>query len=373
MRSFGLVFTKLILFLPLVTQAEGLTTRYLGLNIEGGVTGGYFYSSKTYTPGVLTNGLLVNDNADNILLNDLMLEIKSEKSSLLGASMNAGFGNMKMLTVLDGNGNYALNTTYLRTIETASASLSTDRAQELIDRDDRYAMDIYYGFVSIAPLEDAFIEVGRLATHLGYEVAPSYANWNTSLGLLWASQPTYYPGVRMGYRVGELKIYAEYNEDTSVGGNRAWAGGVYGQMDNVRFSMNYFDGLASRNTIDAMAELKLSFVTLATNVDYIIYDSGVRTGSDTQAWGIALYAIPHFDKYFFPIRYDYFWDGDTDILGVHHAYSITITPTMYLNENTFIRTEFAFVSSSNAVFRSVSDGSSDFTKWEMSAQAGFYF
>ena len=352
----------------------------LGLTLEGGATSGYYFSPSVYnnTSGTTTfNTSIFNDNKDNLALSDFLLEVRSKKMDFLKSEIRFGVGNMKAISILDGNANHALNTLYQAptslTTNVGTAGVSSQTVDQKIGLDDQFDVNLYYGQISLSPTKDAYVEVGRLATNLGYEVSPTYANWNNLLGLVWTKQPTYYPGARIRYQVNEANVYAEYSQDSMLDGEQAWALGVYGTYAMVRYSASYFDTNSGGNIADIMFEVDLPQVIVALNFDYHLRDTTPIGGTDRDAYAVAVYAIPYFQKYYFPIRFEYVYEGDSRVFGVDRAYSVTLSPTINLSDYAFVRIEGAYVSSFNEVFRQLDDNSTLFAKWSMNAQVGYYF
>ncbi|MDH5218235.1 MAG: porin [Gammaproteobacteria bacterium] len=367
----------LFLFSLSNVSAQEISARYLGLTLEGGASAGYYWSNSAYNSNyglAVNNTDVFSDNRDNIALSDLLLEMHSRKMGPMDAEIRFGIGNLKSIDILDGNANHALGSVYqTQAVSFGTGGVSSRTVDQKINLDDQFDVNLYYGQITVSPLENAYIEAGQLATNLGYEVSPTYANWNNALGLVWTKQPKYYPGARLKYEVQDANVYVEYNQNGIVDGRNAWAVGVYGTFEMVRYSASYFDTNNGRNVADLMIEADFPNVIAAINFDYHSMDTTPLGSSDRDAYAVAVYAIPHYQNYYLPLRVEYVKEGDSRIFGLDRAYTLTISPTIYMADNTFVRIEASYVSSANDVFQRMSDGLTSFTKWSMNAQVGYYF
>ncbi|MDH5300045.1 MAG: porin [Gammaproteobacteria bacterium] len=306
--------------------------------LKGGMTAGYFYSDNTGS-----------SNTDNFHVSDMLIEL-SDEAKTGGVGFKAGFGSMSAITILDGGVNN-------------SAGFST--------------FGLQYGSVDFAPIEGLTISAGKLATNIGYEVTPSYANAHATIAALWGGQPVYYPGIRASYSLGDVSVYAETNNDTLKLGNstatNAYAVGVSGSAGSLNYMASYYDYDKAKNIVDVIVSTTVGNIDLAINADYHMLDSEAKVaGQDDSAMGVALYIKPTYGKMSYPVRIEYMSDGTSGIYGFDSATTYTITPTYSPSANTFVRAEVSMVQSTNKVFAD-KDGVATDSKTNVALQAGYRF
>ena len=394
-----IISTSLLYLAFGAAQAGTVSTDYLDLTISGGLNAGYFYSGNMYDPsnvGVIDPFLtgastdrLVEDRS-NYLLSDMLLELSALKDDVLGVSAFFGLGNLKMVSIFDGNGNWALNRRYDRSGTPLPGSSTVGATQtdgederssfetqvnELVGQGNNDDLRIYYGFARAEPFPNVAIEAGKLPTNFGYEVAPTYANWNALLGMLWIAQPHYYNGLRSSFQTEYGAVYLDVNDDTSLGGDGGWAIGLRGEYGLFRYGAGFQNSDGGRNLVDVMFEARFPMVITAANFNYFVMGELPAGQTDKTGYGLALYAIPHLDKIFVPVRFELVRDGDTNVWGVDRAWSLTVTPTYYLTGNAYVRAEWAYISSNNYIFRehSALPQNADYRKTSITLQLGFQF
>jgi hypothetical protein len=293
-----------------VAQAGSISLAGQDITLSGGVTGGYFYATDTGST-----------KQDTIVVSDFLTELSSAAKPG-GVGFTAGLGVETQPTVYGG--------------QIASGTAS-------------YAFQ--YGWVSIVPVKNLEIDAGQLATNVGYEVAPTYANPNINLGLVWFGQPIYYPGVRASYSMGDMSVYAEVNKNTSYGAQTGAAFGASGNIGGVDALFSYFTNAGKVSIADFILSKTVGGIDLAVNADYQMKAEAAKTpGTDDAAYGIAFYAtVPVMDKVTLPLRVEYVDDGTSGLYGLggagasNSAVSFTITPTYHFTDSTFVRAEVAYV------------------------------
>ncbi len=300
------------------------------INLNGGMTAGYFYTTNTGS-----------NNNENYQVSDFMVELSGEATE--GVGFVGAFGTMAGITVLDGGVNNSA-----------------------------YDYGFQYGWLTVAPMEGLTIDAGMLATNVGYEVTPSYANPHATIAALWGGQPVYYPGVRVSYDMGDMGFYAEVNDDALGTASAAWAAGVSGAAGSLEYAVSYYNYNGYKDLIDVIVSADLGGIPVAANFDYHILENAPVAGGDDSAYGIALYATPTFDKVAVPVRVEFLSDGNSGIYGVDSATTLTITPTYNFSDNTFVRAELSMVSSDNKIFAD-DKGVAEDTKTSVAVQAGFTF
>ncbi len=317
------------------------------INLNGGMTAGYFYTTNTGS-----------NNNENYQVSDFMVELSGEATE--GVGFVGAFGTMAGITVLDGGVNNSV-----------------------------YDYGFQYGWLTVAPMEGLSIDAGMLATNIGYEVAPSYANPHATIAALWGGQPVYYPGVRVNYEAGDMGFYAEVNDDsmemtpaTSTTSavyysTAAWAAGINGAAGSLEYAVSYYNYNGYKDLIDVIVSADLAGIPVAANFDYHLLENAPVAGGDDSAYGIALYATPSFGQVTVPVRVEFLSDGNSGVysvngVGVDSATTLTITPTYNFSDNTFVRAELSMVSSDNKIFAD-DKGVAEDTKTSFAVQAGFTF
>lgn len=323
-----------VLCLPLA-QAGGLSVGDSNLSLTGGVSAGLLYSDNT-------GG---TNNTDTVVT-DLLLELSAPADK--GVGFVAAYGYLPQNSVVSN-------------VPATPTSASSD-------------MKLQYGYLTVKPTDAITVDVGKLATKIGYEVANSFANPHILLGAVWNAQPVYYNGVRASFAVGNGSLFVETNEDTATGATSGFVVGGGTTLGAVDLSVAYYNANKARDIVDIIASSKIAGIPVAANIDFQKIDSEAATpGMDDSAMGIALYATPSMGSYTVPIRFEYLDDGSSGIYGgVKSGYSITVTPTYNYSENTFVRAELALVSSDNKVFNDENGVPQD-SKTSAALQAGFLF
>ncbi len=309
----------------------GTITSTADINLAGGMTAGYFYTSNTGS-----------DNNDDYHVSDFVVELSGDASK--GVGFVGAFGSLDAITVLDGGvGNTP------------------------------YSFGLQYGWLTVAPAEGLSIEAGMLATKVGYEVAPSYGNPHATIAALWGGQPVYYPGLRVNFDAGDMGFYAEANNDTLGSADSAWAVGTNGSAGPMEYAVSYYTYEGYKSLVDVILSGKIGEMPVAANFDYHMLDEAPVAGGDDTAFGIALYATPSLsDKMTVPVRVEFLSDGNSGVYGVDSATTLAITPTYNFSENTFVRAELSYVSSDNKIFKDENGVTQD-TKTSFALQAGYTF
>lgn len=320
----------------------GTVTTAADINLNGGMTAGYFYTTNTgnnlFDDTSATNG---SNKEHNYQVSDFMVELSGEAAE--GVSFVGAFGTMAAITVLDGG----------------------------VDNSP-YDYGFQYGWLTVTPMKGLSVQAGMLATNVGYEVTPSYANPHATIAALWGGQPVYYPGVRVNYDAGDLGFYAEVNDDALGSASAAWAAGVTGAAGPVEYAVSYYNYNGYKDLIDVIVSAELGGIPVAANFDYHLLENAPSAGADDNAYGIALYVTPGFGQVDVPVRLEFLSDGTSGVYGVDSATTFTITPTYNFSDNTFVRAEFSFVSSDNKIFAD-DKGVAEDTKTSFALQAGFTF
>ncbi len=332
--------TGLLMVSP-YTFAGSVDTLNADITLAGGASAGYYY---TVDPG--------NGNHDDYHLSDFLLEVTA-KNRGGGMANVAAVGGLGLITddinIFNGGVNIG--------IDSSPAPFYTQ-----------------YGWLQLEPMPNSYVQAGILATKIGYEAKPYYANPNATHSALWTAQPVYYPGVRLGFNWQDMaNVFVEANNDTSTGDTGTWAAGLSGNITGFTYSVAYESANKARSIADLILASTLSNVDLALNFDYNFLDSRVQTGTDDAAWGIDVYVIPKFGAASLPLRFGYVNDGDTGVYrGVNTAFTVTATPTYNFNDFSFARFEVAYISADKS-FVTDNSGGTVSSKTSFSLTAGMRF
>ncbi|MBI5450134.1 MAG: outer membrane beta-barrel protein [Gammaproteobacteria bacterium] len=318
-------------------MAGNLTVANSDMTLAGGVA----------AAGIYSDGAGIGQGSDTTPT-DFLLEL-SASAKAGGAGFVAGYGSLLEPTVFGGSLN---NTAFDNT------------------------MKLQYASLTVKPTEAVSIEAGTLATKIGYEVANTYANPNILLGALWNSQPIYYPGVRASYSGDGISGFVETNEDHAMGGanggipNYGYVVGASGVAGSVSYAVTYYNADAGRDCFDVIVSGELAGIKVAANIDYHMINKPT-TGLDDSALGIALYAMPAVAGISVPVRLEYLDSGTSGVYATADGagYTLTVTPTYGLGDNTFVRGELAYAMADTKVF----DGSTSDTMTSYGVQVGYKF
>ena len=321
------------------------------IEIYGGVSGGYFWTNNTVNS---------SDKDDRIQLSNGIIGFKGGLEGNISLKFDLAIGTLLIPSLWDGGQGNPLS------YEFSSGFVSSD------------GFGIAWGYTSLEPVKGISVDAGVLTTNLGYEVANTYVNPNITLGVVWYAQPVIYEGIRANLYLNELvgipfSFYIEYNQEFN-GDN--FAAGTSINILNTDVAINYFDytnrndGL-DKNLIDIVFNLSVPFAQIGVNFDYHWWDDKTKKNFknenkdyDDSAWGLALYVVPELSlakgKLTFLIRFEYFDEGKSGIysgaVGTdNNGWSFTITPTYKPAENTFIRFEYAYLSTDKKVINNTDD------------------
>ncbi len=332
MRKSILAASIAALATPAAFAGDVTTAADFNLNINGGMTAGYFSTNNNAGSG--------NEDT-SYQVSDFLIELSGEASKAV--SFVGAFGSMSGVSVVEGN----------------------------IDAPG-YPYGFQYGWLSVAPTKGLSIDAGLLATNVGYEIPPTYANANITRSAVWYNEPDYYPGVRLSYDMGGMGVYVEANSDSLGTATAAWAAGINGSAASVDYAVSYFKYNGYKDLIDVILSGEVAGMTVAANLDYHQLKNAPSAGADDNALGLALYVTPSVGDFDVPLRVEYLSDGNSGIFGVDSGYTFTITPTYHYTDNTFVRAELSYVATDNKIFMDKDGGLQD-NKTSFAVQAGFIF
>jgi len=305
------------------------------ITLGGGAAAGAFYSSNN-GPG---------NPSTNPLLSEYLVEMSSDAKPG-GLGFIGGFGNLAQLKVTDG-------TMYQVTPDNK----------------------LQYASVSYMPVENLKLEMGRIATNVGYELANSMNNAAITIAGLWGAQPVFYNGGRLSYDMNGTTLYVDGVKDSDFFGTAtdAYAAGVLGSVANINYAVNDINYKDQRNIFDIVASTTVADIGMGVNIDYTTLDSKAKTGSDSSALGVGVYVAPKFGMIDLPIRVEYMSDGDTGVYyGMKTGYTFTITPTYNISKSMYVRAELSTVSSDNKIYMD-KNGKAQASKTSAAFQMGYRF
>ena len=330
-----------------------ITVANSDIEMSGGVTAGYFYTTNVGSA-----------NQDYFTVPTFAIDFTSHVNSMIGFTV--GFGSTKH--------------------------------PALLEPDPHVGFELEYSWVSIRPIDGLTVDAGLLLTNIGYELYHTYENKNYTYGLVWWAQPVTYPGARITYSLNEdLDVYAEYTQDNAgviynVTPSDAFAVGAIGSMSGVNYALSYFDYNKTKNLIDFVVGTEFEGFEIGLNFDYQWMDDTAKsalqnagaTSIDDTAYGIALYISTKVDVFELPVRVEYVNDGsstnavgnviDDGIYGISgdSGWSFTVSPTYRPSNNTYIRAEFAYLSTDDKGFLDDKGNEKD-NRTFIGVEAGFIF
>lgn len=330
-------------------QAEQVAALNSELKITGAIPAGYFFSTNTGS-----------SNQSAFKLSNLFISISSEMKDG-DFSINSGFGTVLFPTVYDGG------------LTENKAILSPK-------------FGVIYGYLSYKPESHITIDAGLLTTNIGYEATTSFTNPNIMYGALWSAQPVIYPGARLTYQIGEIKLYGEISKDQGLYDGNAtlptsgsYAVGALGSAGGFDFALSYYDYAAYKNLFDVVISKEVNqYLKLGLDLDYQwLDDSAKQPGYNSDGYGIGMYVIPHFENIYIPTRVEYFSDGSKGkesgiYSNVSKAYTLTITPTYKPTKNSYIRFETSYFKADNEIFKDET-GNPKSAKTSAAVELGFLF
>jgi hypothetical protein len=332
-----------------MANAGQITALNSDIELSGGLTTGYFYSTNTGT-----------SNHDDFKVSNFIISLSSQTKDR-GIGFTTMFGSILLPTLYDGG------------ITDNKAILNQN-------------FGVLAGYLTYLPFENVSVDAGLLTTNIGYEIATSYANPNITYGSVFNAQPFIYPGVRITYSYKDFKFYGEVNKDkgylngsSSLQTSGAYAVGTLGSLYGINYALSYYDYTAYKNLIDLVLSKSLNQnLDIALNVDYQWLDNTAKQqGHDKYGYGIAFYIIPKFENISLPVRVEYIKDGSKGKeSGIYNSvasgYSFTITPTFKPSKNTFIRVETSYFKTDNKVFQDKSGNPKD-SKLSGAVELGLLF
>ena len=287
-----------------------------GIDINGGISAGYFYSSN---PGEDTSD-------DAFLLSNLLVELSSSDDTLPVGFVGA-FGETSTPSVLSTPEN------------------NTD-------------FQVEYASLTLKPVPVMSLELGLLQPNCGYENTYTFDNENIILGAIASQQPYNSYGARITYDMKNFSLWGGYfkdrlNDEEYNSSDNAWEIGLNGTIFENAVSVFHFSIKDQRSLTGAIIERTINNIDFAFIIDYWRWDSSMKNlyGSSWSI-GVAIYISPDFGRFSFPMRFEYIDLKNSEIYienpDTKNIYTATVSPTWHYTENTYIRAEAAYVKAGGA-------------------------
>jgi len=275
----------------------------LDLELKGGVSAAVF---RARHPAAL--------DQNHVQLTDFMVELVSAEPQARELGVTVGVGVLSSTTVLG---------------ERIGAAAGN-------------AAGLQFGWVTFKPTDALSLEVGKLATNIGYEVRPTYDNTSITLSGMWTAQPNFYPGARANYTRKENTFYAEVGNYARREATHSLGLGLRGATGDVEYGANFFGAPGDRRLYDFVVTMPIGNVVAGVNVDYLRLENPTVL-QDNHALGIGLHVLAHVGDIDVPLRIESLRDGTSGIYGVDHGWTATVTPTLNMGQAGFVRAELAYV------------------------------
>lgn len=322
---------------------NALSSAISGLEITGGISGGYFHASN---PGKDTS-------KDEFLLSNFLMEISSDKKER-PVDFIAGLGETSTPSLFDAP---EVNSDY----------------------------DIEYASLSLKPVSDLTFETGLLMPNAGYEDTYTFNNRNIVTGALASQQPYNAYGARVTYSVSGMDLLAGYyksrldDQEYCTDGrcpDDSWELGLGWSVSGFDFNVYNYHLNDMKNLTGVVIERTIQNIYFALNMDYWRWDSSMSTYyTRRSSMGAAFYVSPSFGKISIPLRLEYIDQGGsriyTDNTNARHIYTATITPTYHFSDNSYVRIEGAYIGADRAFQNK--DGDVKDGRIYLSAELGFLF
>ena len=298
------------------TNIEKLQKALEKIEINGGISAGYFYASN---PGEDTE-------EDAFLLSNFLVEIASSDESLpLG--FVAAFGETSTPSILGTPEN------------------NTD-------------FQIEYASLTLKPANDLSLEAGLLQPNAGFENTYTYDNENVMLGAVASQQPYNAYGARVAYDINGISLWGGYfkerlDDEEYNSPDSAWEIGLSGSILENTFSIYHYNIKGQRNLTGAVIERSVQDIDIAFVIDYWRWDRAVKDlYGNTSSIGGAFYICPNFGNLSIPLRFEYINQKSSQMYienpDTKDIYTATVSPIWHYNENTYIRSEAAYVNADDA-------------------------
>lgn len=326
------VFAVTVLTVPSLSASE-LNTPFSDIELKGGVSAGVFHSQHR------------NSGAQNrAALADFLVELVSAEPQAYELGVKVGVGSLSSRTVLG----------------------------ELSNEFGDLNAGLQYGWVTVKPTHALSIELGKLATNVGYEVRPSYANTTIALSGVWSAQPNFYTGARANYTLKENTAYVEVENYQRNRATHAWGVGWRGRTGEIDYGINYFNAPGDRRLYDFVLTIPADEVVFGLNLNYVRTEPLSKI-QDDHGLGIALYVLSRVGDIELPVRVESLRDGNSGIYGLEHGWTLAVTPTLNMGKTGFTRAELTYVSAGDSPRDPLTLKEKPSTNWTVAMQVGTQF
>lgn len=286
-----------------------------GIDIAGGISAGWFYTSHP-GEGASDKGWLISN---------LLVEV-SQKDKTWPVGFTVALGQTSTPSLLD--------------------------APEATN-DIRFE----YAYLTLTPIHWITAEFGLLEPNAGYEDTYTFNNSNIFLGAVASQQPYNAYGGRLGFDVKGVHICGgyykkrldreEYETDDSAAKD-SWEIGVSGTYLHTDIDVYHYHLESLKNLTGIVLQHTVGNFDFVLNVDYWRWD-GSEKGShgDDDSIGGAFYVVPHIGNFSIPLRLEYIDQGESGIYldspDAKQIYTCTLSPTYHFLGNAFVRADVGYV------------------------------
>jgi hypothetical protein len=238
-------------------------------------------------------------------------------------------------------------------------------------------IDVHQLIVSyIAPIGSGiYLDIGKFVTPFGFEVIEGYDGYNDNYSRSFNfgyAVPFTHTGIKASYSFSDaakLGLYLVNGWDNSIDNNKSKSVGAQFILSPIT-GLNILPGFMygpekannnhdNRTLFDLVTTYSLSeAITLGINFDYGNETHSTVNNASAVWAGLALYFKYQInDNYSFALRGEQFNDQDGIRTGVvQKLYSITLTPSVNLNENLMLRGDIRYDKSDVQLFADDNNG-----------------
>ena len=311
------------------------------IEITGGISAGYFYASN---PGE-------NGSDDEFLLSNFLVELSSSNKGL-----PMGFGG-------------------------AFGETSTPSLLDTPENNNNF--DIEYASLTLKPITDLSIEAGLLQPNAGFENTYTFNNKNVILGAVASQQPYNAYGARIGYdhNKNDLSFWGGYykerlDDDEYNSPDYAWEIGLSASISKNTYSLYHYNVHGQRSLTGVVIESTIQGIDIALNLDYWRWDNRIiDLQGNKSSIGVAVYICPNFNNFSIPVRLEYINQDSSriyiDTINAERISSVTVSPTWYFDEKTYVRVESVYVNADSAFIHK--DGISKDNRISLAIEVGLLF
>ena len=230
-----------------------------------------------------------------------------------------------------------------------------------------------YAYLTIAPMSNFSVSIGKLPSLLGYTGTFTYERMNIEGGFPWYLQTTVSRGVQVNYSMGPVSASVSWNDGYYSNRYNVVSGlvtyainddnslsiygmGNAGHSGNINTTTRYSPALDNSQMYGAYYTYTGSNFTITPEVQYIHTPKSVKLGTTASSYNISAMIHGAYDissHWSIAAGVDYEHSSQSETNGYYFGYGpgssalgVMITPT-YTNDGYFIRDELSYVRLSN--------------------------